>query len=96
MNGDALKALTENGVECATGDNTWRHLQNLSEPHHLLYTTTVRFQIICAHVVYYVFVVVCLCALRMCLVHAHRHQAPGASACTCLPAGEFAAGLLLA
>ena len=38
-NGDALRAFSEQGVACATGDNTWRHLRNPDNPHHMLYTT---------------------------------------------------------
>ena len=38
-NGDALAALAEAGVTCATGDNTWPFLLNQANPHLPLYTT---------------------------------------------------------
>ncbi|GBF97916.1 hypothetical protein Rsub_10589 [Raphidocelis subcapitata] len=38
-NGDALAALAEAGVTCATGDNTWPFLLNQDNPYHPLYTT---------------------------------------------------------
>ena len=38
-NGDALAALAEAGVTCATGDNTWPFLLKQDNPYHPLYTT---------------------------------------------------------
>lgn len=39
-NGDALSALAQNGIICATGDNTWPFLVNQDNVHHMLYTTS--------------------------------------------------------
>ena len=39
LNGDALAGLKANGIECATGDNTWPFLLNQQKPYQLLYTT---------------------------------------------------------
>jgi hypothetical protein len=42
VNGDALQGLWQNGLQCATGDNTWAHLKNPDNVHQMLYTTQVR------------------------------------------------------
>lgn len=41
VNGDVLAALNARGMVCATGDNTWTHLKNLTSPHSMLYSTRV-------------------------------------------------------
>ncbi|KIZ05734.1 hypothetical protein MNEG_2222 [Monoraphidium neglectum] len=38
-NGDALAALAGRGIQCVTGDNTWKFLLHPTNPHYMLYTT---------------------------------------------------------